>query len=125
MAPSQKELQIGLLKLLLPEDMFDYFDIINFVSDDKRIDLFLDEKYRKPEKYKSEKLISKGFHQAIIIQDYPLRDKMVYLHVRCRRWTIESTGKIISSELNAVEKGTRYTKGFASFLKELFGQLPN
>lgn len=125
MKPDQTELQIELLKLLLPPDMFDYFDIIKVSSSSNTIDVFLDEKYRKPEKYQEEKLISKGFHQPVTIQDFPIRDKNVYLHVRCRRWTIESTCKIISSELDAVEKGTRYTKGFASFLKELFGQLPH
>ncbi len=124
MKPDQNELQIELLKLLLPPDMFDYFDIIKVSSSGNSIDMFLDEKYLKPEKYKKEKLTSKGFHDAITIQDFPVRERTVYLHVRCRRWTIESSGQIISSELDAVEKGTRYTKGFASFLKELFGQLP-
>lgn len=125
MKPEQAEFQTELLKLLLPPDMFDFFEITNVYSSPQRIDVFLDEKYHKPEKYKTEKLISKGFHQAIIIQDFPLRERLVYLHVRCRRWTIENTGEIISSELDTIEKGTRYTKGFASFLKELFGQLPH
>lgn len=125
MNPDQTKHQIELLKLLLPPDMFEYFDITQVASSAQRIDVFLDEKYNKPTKYKDEKLISKGFHQAITIQDFPIRARIVYLHVRCRRWIIESTGDIISSELNTVEKGTRYTKGFASFLKELFGQLPN
>ena len=125
MKPDQTELQIELLKLLLPPDMFDYFDIIKVSSSGTSIDVFLDEKYHKPEKYLDEKLSSKGFHEAITIQDFPIRERTVYLHVRCRRWTIESSGQIVSSELDAVEEGTRYTKGFAAFLKELFGQLPH
>ena len=125
MKPDQTELQIELLKLILPPDMFDYFDIIKVSSSGNTIDVFLDEKYHKPENYKDEKLISKGFHEAITIQDFPIRERTVYLHVRCRRWIIGSSGQIISSELDAIEKGTRYTKGFASFLKELFGQLPH
>ncbi|MGQ8336913.1 ISAon1 family transposase N-terminal region protein [Sunxiuqinia sp. A32] len=59
---------------------------MNVFSSLQRIDVFLDEKYNKPEKHKAEKLISKGFHQAIIIQDFPIRERMVYLDVRCRRW---------------------------------------
>lgn len=125
MKPDQTELYIDILKLVLPPDLFDYFDIIKVSSSDKSVDVFLDEKYLKPIKYTQQKLISKGFHQAVTIQDFPIRERTVYLHVRCRRWTIEDTGQIVSSELNSIEKGTRYTKGFASFLKELFGQLPN
>ncbi len=94
-------------------------------SSGNSIDVFLDEKFIKPERYKGDKLTSKGFHQAITIQDFPIRERIVYLHVRCRRWIIERTNEIVSSELDTVEKGTRYTKGFASFLKELFGQLPD
>ena len=120
----QTEHQIELLKLLLPPDMFDSFDFIRVSSADKTIEVFLDEKYHKPEKYKREKLISKDYHQAVTIQDFPIRDRVVYLYVRCRRWTVESTGEIISSELDAVEKGTRYTKGFAFFLRVIWTTTP-
>ena len=67
MKPDQNEQQIELLKLLLPPDMFDYFDIIKVSSSGNSIDVFLDEKYKKPKKYEEEKLTSKGFHEAIII----------------------------------------------------------
>ncbi|WP_321288244.1 hypothetical protein [uncultured Sunxiuqinia sp.] len=78
MKPDPKEHQIELLQLMLPPDMFDYFDIMNVSSSDKTIDVFLDEKYHKPEKHKDEKLISKSFHQSVIIQDFPIRDWVVY-----------------------------------------------
>lgn len=125
MKPDPKEQQIALLKLVLPPDLFDYFDIVNVTSSTTSIDVFVDEKFLKPDKYNGEKLSSKGFHETITIQDFPIRDRTVYLHVRCRRWKIEGSGQIVSSGLDTVEKGTRYTKGFASFLKELFGQLPH
>lgn len=50
---------------------------------------------------------------------------MVYLHVRKRKWLVNSSGQIISRDWDLVAKGARSTKGFASFLKELFGQLPD
>jgi len=49
----------------------------------------------------------------------------VFLHVRKRKWKDDRTGKIISNSWETAAKGTRYTKDFASFLKEVFGQLPH
>lgn len=115
----------SLIKLLLPSEIFDYFDIIDIEVGEKEVNVHIDELAIKPEGYEKEKLISKGFHLAAIIQDFPLRDKSMFLHVRRRRWLVESSGDVISRDWNAVAKGTRYTKGFATFLKGIFGQLPD
>lgn len=114
-----------LLKAILPTEVFDYFDITKVDIDTKSIDIYLDELNLPPEQYLNEKLISKGFTEATLIQDFPIREKAVYLHVRRRKWQIESTGKIISKTWDLTEKGSRYTKDFATFLKGLLGQLPN
>lgn len=116
---------LSLVKLLLPEDIFDYFEIINIDIKDKEVYIDLDELNIPPEGFKEEKLISKGFHSSSTIQDFPLRDKAMFLRVRRRRWLIESTGKVISRDWEAVAKGTRLTKGFANFLKGILGQLPD
>lgn len=110
-----------LLKAILPTEVFDYFEIIKVDSDDKSIDIHLDELNLPPQQYSKEKLISKGFTEATIIQDFPIRRKAVYLHVRRRKWQIESSGKIISKTWDITEKGSRYTKDFATFLKGLLG----
>ncbi len=78
-----------------------------------------------PPTYQPNELSSKGFYDTVTIQDFPIRERAVLRHVCRRRWIVNSTGEIISRDWNTVENGTRYTKGFASFLKELFGQLPN
>lgn len=110
-----------LLKAILPTEVFDYFEIIKVDIDDKTIDIYLDELNLPPEQYSKEKLISKGFTDSTIIQDFPLRNKAVYLHVRRRKWLVESSGKIISKTWDLTEKGSRYTKDFATFLKGLLG----
>lgn len=110
-----------LIKAILPVEVFEYFEIIKVDIDDKTIDLYLDELNLPPEKYQKEKLISKGFTEPTIIQDFPLRNKTVYLHVRRRKWLVESSGKIISKTWDLTEKGSRYTKDFATFLKGLLG----
>ena len=115
----------SLIKLLLPQEIFEYFDIIRVDTREREVHIHLDEKSIKPEGYEIVKLISKGFHQAIIIQDFPLRDRAMFLHVRRRRWFSESTEKIVERDWSTVAKGTRLTKEFATFLKGIFGQLPN
>ena len=114
-----------LIKALLPEEVFDYFEIVKVDIQDKIINVHLDELNQTPKEHSNEKLISKGFHEASIFQDFPIRDKAVYLHVRRRKWQIESSGQIISRQWDLSAKGSRYTKDFATFLKGLLGYLPN
>ena len=114
-----------LVKLLLPEEIFDYFEIINMVVQDRSVSVFLDERDIKPAALSGQKLTSKGFHSESIIQDFPIRNKAVFLHVRRRRWLVEPTNEVVSRDWDSVAEGTRYTKSFGDFLKGLFGQLPN
>lgn len=115
----------ALIELLLPRDIFEYFEIVHVDAGEKEVHIHLDEKAIKPEGYELVKLISKGFHPPAIIQDFPLRDKAMFLHVKRRRWFSESTGKTVERDWESVAKGTRLTKGFATFLKGIFGQLPH
>ena len=114
-----------LVKLLLPSELFDYFEITNLVIEDRSVAVYLDERDIKPTAYSGQKLTSKGFHPESIIQDFPIRNKAVFLHVRRRRWFVESTKEVVSRDWDSVAEGTRYTKSFADFLKGLFGQLPH
>jgi transposase len=122
---TQKEQFTLLIQAILPEDLFKYFEITNVKVKDKIIDVYLDVLNQPPASFQKVKLTSKGFHGAVTIQDFPIRERAVFLHVRRRKWKVEHSGKIISNSRDTIAAGTRYTKGFASFLKELFGQLPN
>ena len=64
----------SLIQLLLPPEIFEYFDIVKVHVE---VHVHLDEKAIRPEGYEIVNLISKGFHQ--IIQDFPLRDKAMFL----------------------------------------------
>jgi hypothetical protein len=122
---TQSELNQDLVKLLLPSEIFDYFEIINLIVKERFVAVFLDERDIKPIGYTGQKLTSKGFHPESIIQDFPIRNKAVFLHVRRRRWLVESTGEVVSRDWDSVAEGTHYTKSFADFLKGLLGQLPH
>ena len=122
---AQKDHYQDLVKLLLPAEIFDYFEITNLLIEERTVSVFLDERDIKPTAYSGQKLTSKGFHPESIIQDFPIRNKAVFLHVRRRRWLVESTKEVVSRDWDSVAEGTRYTKSFADFLKGLFGQLPH
>jgi len=121
----QKDYYQELVKLLLPLEIFDYFEITNLVIEERSVTVFLDERDIKPAAWSGQKLTSKGFHPESIIQDFPIRNKAVFLHVRRRRWLVESTKEVVSRDWDSVAEGTRYTKSFADFLKGIFGQLPH
>jgi hypothetical protein len=122
---SQQDHYKELVKLLLPGEIFDYFEITNVIVQDRSVSVFLDERDIKPAAFSGQELTSKGFHAESIIQDFPIRNKAVFLHVRRRRWLVEPTKEVVSRDWDSVAEGTRYTKSFADFLKGLFGQLPH
>jgi len=107
------------LSLLLPKGILDYFILSRYTDSDQKICLYLDEKNDAPEEYQKDKLISKGFFDEITVQDFPLRGKAVFLHIRRRRWLNQTTGQTVFRDWDMVAKGTRMTKEFASFLKAI------
>lgn len=110
---------LDLLKLILPSMLVEHFDLVKSDQLDSKLNLYFEEKSTVPKEFKSLQLVSKGFHKEVIIQDFPLRGKFVFLHVKRRRWTNKQTGKVVQRDWNVVAKGTRMTVEFASFLKSI------
>ena len=106
-----------LAKHFLPQGLLEYFEIVKVTTENEVLHIHLDEKNLPPTKPEA-KLISKGFHQAITMQDFPIRDKACYLIIRRRKWLDEVTGHILNNKWNLAAKGTRMTKELATFLKE-------
>lgn len=117
----QNNKEIELVKYILPIGVLDYFTITKVLQTEVGLGIYLDENNVIPREYKDHKLISKGFYEESSIQDFPIRGKAVYLHVRRRRWFNENTGEYICRDWNLVAKGTRMTQEFASFLKAIVG----
>jgi hypothetical protein len=111
----------SLLQLVLPETFCNYFELTRVVKNDKDeiMDLYLQEKNEVPSEFKEAKLLSKGFYDEVTIQDFPIRGYQVFLHVKRRRWLNEITGQVVSRNWDVIAQGTRITKDFAAFLKEL------
>ena len=71
-----------LLREILPDVLIDNFDVTQFEKTDTRFDIYLDEKkvqIREDKKYAS--VISHGFGEYHVIQDFPIRGRATYLHV--------------------------------------------
>jgi len=73
------------MKYLLPEEIFQYFEITKIEERGKELHIYLDENPEIPESYSTYHLSSKGFHSEATIKDFPIRNKAAFLHVRRRR----------------------------------------
>lgn len=113
------ELSLDLLKLLLPELLVPHFDLINHSIEQDTVHLYFEEKKDSPKEEKHRVLIAHGFHKEITIQDFPLRGKTVYLHIKRRRWLDKTTKEVVQRDWDLVSQGTRMTVEFAAFLKVL------
>ena len=108
------------LRAILPDVLIDNFDVVNYEKTDTRFDIWLDEKkvmMREDKKYSN--VISHGFGEYHSIQDFPIRGRATYLHVRKRKWLDKDTGEIFSYDWELSEfDETRLNSEFVSFLKE-------
>lgn len=107
--------------LILPQGILDYFILTDFTSGTSEVNVYMEERNTVPDEYSNDKLTSKGFFDEITVQDFPLRGKAVYLHIRRRRWLNQTTGSVVFRDWNMVAQGTRMTTEFASFLKAISG----
>ena len=110
---------LELLKHILPEFLIEHFDLTKQTTEGEVMHLYFEEKNNPPKEVSNRILTAHGFHNEITIQDFPLRGNAVYLHIKRRRWLDKNTKQIVQRDWNLVAEGTRLTKGFADFLKEI------
>ncbi len=109
-----------LLREILPSVKVDNFDVENFEKTEERFDIWLSEKKVQVREDKCrKKVISYGFGHYHNIQDYPIRGRATWLHVRKRKWLDQETGELFSYDWDLSEhEGTQLNAEFALFLKE-------
>ncbi len=110
-----------LVRLMLPEGLLDYFELINVIQAENGLNIYLEEKNTVPAGYEKSQLESKGFLPETAIQDFPIRGHKVTLYIKRRRWEVKQSGEIITRDWNLVQKGARMTTEFGTFLKGVFG----
>ncbi len=110
------EKKIDLLKHLLPTIIYDNFDCTQIVECNKEMHFYLIEKSLKPN-FTHLTYHSKGFTEEKVIQDYPIRGRASYLHVKRRKWLELESGKVITNTFDLTHAGTQLTHEFVAFLK--------
>ena len=113
-----------LASLVLPSEVLERLEKVKIETDEQDIDamsmtIHLDERYRTNEVYES-----LGFMDVVSVTDFPIRGHKVVLKLRRRRWKEKRTGESFVEHISVTEKGTRYSKEFAAFLKETYGDIP-
>ena len=115
----------GVSSSLLPEEMIEYFEVVKVEKTTETLDVTLEERDNGVDGYKAGQLRSNGFYQESVVRDYPVRGRKMSFHVKRRRWIEIETGKSVSRQWNLVAEGTRFSKEFAAFLKDMLGQIPD
>ena len=117
---------------LLPEGMLDYFDIVRIDEESTPkeevytggiLHIYLGELDNRTED--SQGLRPNGFTEPTLVNDFPIRDHKVVLHIRRRRWIDEDGKNVVMNVYNLAVTGTRYSEEFAAFLKERLGYVPS
>ena len=76
----------SVLDVFFPKATSQYFDVVNWSSDEKNVSITLEEKDEPPQTESGLKVLSKGFHN-ITITDFPIRGKRALLTFRRRYYS--------------------------------------
>ena len=123
-----------LLGIILPAGILEAFEVSEVTKEhtgiieetglERRIiHIHLDERDLRSKEWHD--LRPNGFTEAHCINDFPIRDRKVVLHVRRRRWLDENGKNVILPHESLTATGTSYSKEFADVLKKIFGYLPD
>jgi hypothetical protein len=124
----------SLASILLPEGILELFEVTQ-VSEEhtgipdetgtevRILHIYLDERDLRDKEWHD--LQPNGFTESRSINDFPIRDRKVVLHVRRRRWLDADGTSVILNHESLTAEGTSYSKEFAVVLKKIFGYLPD
>ncbi len=124
----------SLVSIILPEGILDLFEVTQVSeehtgipdetgTDVRIIHIYLDERDLRDKEWHD--LSANGFTESRSINDFPIRDRKVVLHVRRRRWLDADGTSVILNHDSLTAEGTSYSKEFAGVLKKIFGYLPH
>lgn len=119
---------------LLPKGILEYFDVTDVQEEhtgvmeetgDERVllHIYLDEQDKREEEW--HELTPNGFTESRQVNDFPIRDRKVVLHIRRRRWLSADGKNVVLDRYSLIAKDTGYSREFADVLKKIFGYLPD
>ena len=124
----------SLASVILPEGILNLFEVTNVSTEHtgiieetglERTIIHIELRERDLREKECQELKPNGFTEAKLINDFPIRDHKVVLHVFRRRWTDADGHNITLPHEDLTAPDTRYSKEFADVLKKIFGYLPN
>lgn len=112
--------QSEMIWMSLPQGLEELFEIVRFERTEQSYNIWLDEKKeRSEEDRRNPNIVARGYTDYVVIQDYPMRGRPVYLHMRKNKWWNKQTNEVFSYDLELPnETGTRLSAEFVSFLKD-------
>jgi len=114
------ELFKGILKMLLPQELTEDFEVVKIEEQESIWKVRIEEKPdRVPEAIRNKEFHLDGFCNPIELQSFPAKGKETYLYVYRRRWKCKDDDKGYSNEYDLHIPGMKATKEFGSFLKEI------
>ena len=108
-----------ILELILPDNVFEWFDVVEGKKEEDDLKIVLEEKNIPPitEGLKDKKIKSKGF-KNITITDFPIRGRRTLLTFRRRYWQVDGQKEYLKRNIKLTFPGTQLEQEFADFLKE-------
>lgn len=121
---SEAEKFKSVVRYFLPSLLLEHFDITDVSeketedTNEKYLQIDLEEKNKIPAGYESSEYESKGFYNVKLIQDFPVRGKAVFLAIKRRRWRHKIEQKEIHNDYSFIADGSKFTKELSDFLKD-------
>lgn len=117
-------MELDYLSYIFPKGLLDHFKITGFLElcnlGDRTAfyEIHLEEKNMILGDIDQSLYESKGFTE-VVLQDFPIRGKAVFLRFKRRRWRLKSDrGKIIRNDFSFVAVGSGFTQELSDFLKD-------
>lgn len=110
--------QFQVLQTVFPELLTEYFDFTDYKESADKLDYWLEEReYMTREDYRKGTVRSHGLTEETVIQDFPIRGKAVYFHIKRRRWIDKADGQTFVYHYDFAEEGSKLSPEFVAFLK--------
>jgi len=117
-----QEIQNSLVKMILPADLIENFNIEKITEQKDSWEIVLYEKEERiPKKLEGKLVVKDGYCNPIEIQSFPIKGKTFYIKLYRRRWKESGTQESFENNYDLHLEGMKATKEFGVFLKESFG----
>ena len=120
----KNKLELEFLSHIFPKGLLEHFKITGFLElgnvAEKTIfyEIQLEENNTILGHYDQNLYESKGFTE-VVLQDFPIRGKAVFLRFNRRRWRLKSDkAKVVRNDFSFVAVGSGFTQELSDFLKD-------